>query len=234
MQSSWTTSAGGRPIALYHSPDGQRWQDLQRPIVLIGGVHGDEPEGVALAEAILAWLTDPLRTAGEVRAPWVVIPCLNPDGYQRRSRTNDNGVDLNRNYPASNWSPQCENLRYNPGNQPGSEPEIQAMVQLISQTRPRLLIHCHSWDPCIVCTGSPGLKDAQRLSQCSGYKIVDSIGYPTPGSLSQYGWGDNEIPVICIEESEGVDKATTWQRFAPGLKEIFKDDSLRQKDSRHG
>ena len=31
------------------------------------------------------------------------IPCLNPDGMSKNTRTNSNGVDLNRNFPTKNW-----------------------------------------------------------------------------------------------------------------------------------
>ena len=200
---------------------------LRGPLLLIGGVHGDEPEGIIMAEECLKWLFDDARKPQpEVRIPWAVIPVLNPDGAIHQTRVNGTGVDLNRNYPSKNWSAEAKAPRYNPGPFAGSEPEIKALVNLIQQLKPRLIIHCHSWNPCIVATGAPALRAAQSLANASGYKIVDDIGYPTPGSLSEYAWHDRQIPVICIEEQDHIDLKTVWPRFSSGFIEIFKRDSV--------
>ena len=219
----WTRTTSGTPISLFasHAPD--LWPSL-RPILAMGGVHGDEPLGVHLAEKTLAWLSS---EAEKPRAPWILIPCLNVDGFEARTRVNARGVDLNRNYPARNWSPHFEKERYHPGPKPGSEPEVAAVVELILRTRPRLLMHFHSWQPMVVCAGEPGLVDATRLSRSSGYRVEPEIGYPTPGSLSDFGWFDHGIPVICTEEDDATPLDQTWEKFGPGLREIFLDVSTR-------
>ncbi len=223
----WALSAKKHTISLTKS-----CEKPDRPILLIGGVHGDEPEGVWLAEAVLAWLKSNSAQTSEATqyisatphisaTPWIVITCLNPDGYVNCERVNGNNVDLNRNYPSKSWSPTFEKERYNPGPAPGSEPEIKALVQLINETQPRLIIHCHSWHPCIICTGEPGMAAAQALADCSGYELRDEIGYPTPGSLSQYGWHDLRIPIICIEEAEGTMQKEVWPHFSKAFETIF-------------
>jgi len=191
----------------------------------MGGVHGDEPLGVHLAQQTLKLLQNELRA--ETTTPWILIPCLNPDGYNNNTRVNGRGVDLNRNYPSKSWSRHSEKERYNPGPSPGSEAEVKAVVQLMASAKPSLIIHCHSWKPMIVCAGEPGLKDAGRLSRSSGYEMKPEIGYPTPGSLSQYGWWDHQIPVICIEEEDEVSVESVWPRFERGMREIFLDASPR-------
>lgn len=188
------------------------------PILMMGGVHGDEPEGVALAEGLLEWL----KKCSSFKSEWVLIPCLNIDGYLAHTRVNGRGVDLNRNYPSSNWSPEYKEKRYFPGEQAGSEPEIQAVTKLIQKIQPRLIIHFHSWKPMIVLTGPPELPEALALSSSCGYKVHPEIGYPTPGSLSHYGWIDHKIPVICIEEQDELsDLSTVWPRFQDGFESIF-------------
>lgn len=216
-QPSWALSNNQQPIALYSSFSLETPPSIP-PILLIGGVHGDEPEGVALAEATLGWLKT--QDAATV-SPWVLIPRLNPDGLEKNQRVNGHGVDLNRNYPSSNWSEEHKQDRYYPGPKPGSEPEIKAIVNLIKKIQPRIIIHCHSWEPCIVVTGEAGLADGQLLSQSSGYKLVEDIGYPTPGSLSHFGWHDLKIPVICIEEQEHTPSCEVWPRFAAGIEQVF-------------
>lgn len=223
----WARSALGTPIALYASSNPDQLRS-EKPILLMGGVHGDEPLGVHLAKKTLEFLeADAKSTQPTVKVPWILIPVLNVNGYEKNTRVNGRGVDLNRNYPAQSWSPEFEKERYHPGPSPGSEPETQAIVQLVQGWKPRLLIHCHSWKPMIVCAGEPGHKDAERLSRSSGYEMVPEIGYPTPGSLSQYGWIDNKIPVICIEEADEAAPNEVWPRFADGMREIFLDPSNR-------
>ncbi len=225
---AWKRTAVGTPIALYASAQLAELEN-QKPILLMGGIHGDEPEGVRLAQDTLAWLKECVRNQVAV-APWICIPCLNVDGFAKGTRVNARGVDLNRNYPAKDWSPEYGQDRYFPGPSPASEPEIQGVVELIQRFRPRLVIHCHSWQPCIVAAGELARKDALRLSKSSGYEYREEIGYPTPGSLSRYGWYDNQIPIICIEEQDGLpDLSTIWPRFEKGMKSIFQDLSLRNE-----
>src|SRR5579871_1528192 len=173
-QSSWASSALGSAIELYSSADKSR-----APLLMIGGVHGDEPEGVRLATDLLDWLH---KNHKKLR-PWILIPCLNVDGYKKNERTNGAGVDLNRNFPSPDWSSEHSKPRYFPGSTPGSEPEVKAVVQLIQERKPDLIVHFHSWEPCVVYTGSPGRKAAEILGRDTPYKVSESIGYPTPGSL---------------------------------------------------
>ena len=214
---AWGLSALGQKIPLFYAPK-LSWPQLKNPLLLIGGMHGDEPEGVALAESCKTWLENEPKVH---HSPWILIPCINPDGYHKNLRTNGHGVDLNRNFPSHNWSPEAKAPRYSPGPKANSEPEIQALSDLILQTRPRLIIHFHSWKPCIVCTGKPARPFAQFLAASSKFAIVDDIGYPTPGSLSQFAWHDHQIPVICTEDEEHRNPNLPWQRFGEGLKKII-------------
>ncbi len=226
---SWKKTALGTPIELFASRDLEDLRGTQ-PILLMGGIHGDEPEGVELATRTLEWLkTEAAAGRDDQIAPWIVIPCLNKDGFANGTRVNGRGVDLNRNYPSNDWAPGAPKERYNPGPKPMSEPEIEGVVELIQTFRPRLIIHCHSWKPMVVYAGEPAKTDSERLSKASGYIVKPDIGYPTPGSLSQYGWVDHRVPVICIEEQDELtDLSPVWPRFAEGMKEIFRDKSLRK------
>jgi murein peptide amidase A len=220
----WKKTSLGNPIELFASHSFDELRSL-KPILLMGGIHGDEPEGVRLATETLAWLKS---QSSEDVAPWICVPCLNVDGFAKGERQNANGVDLNRNYPSKSWTPKFEKERYFPGPSAASELEIQAVIELIRDFKPRLLIHCHSYHPCIVGAGPRSKLDSQRLSDSSGYKVMEEIGYPTPGSLSQYGWHDLQIPVICIEEDDqNPNLNEIWPRFEKGMAEVFLDKSMR-------
>ena len=223
----WQTTTLGTPIELFASAQLSELKN-SKPILLMGGIHGDEPEGVRLANDTLKWLKSNTTSTEKPRCPWILIPCLNVDGFKIKTRVNARGVDLNRNYPSTDWSSEARAERYFPGSGPASEIEIKAVVDLIRDFQPRLMIHCHSWNPCIVGTGAPAIVDTQRLASASGYEGRDDIGYPTPGSLSSYGWFDKKIPVICIEESDQIkDHDLIWPRFQNGICEIFEDLSMR-------
>ena len=213
----WVKTSTGRDISLY--------QNLHRsdvkPFLFIGGVHGDEPEGVRLAEDFLQWLMEHSDLNDH---PWVLIPCLNPDGYSQNQRTNANGVDLNRNFPAQDWQLSEKKDRYYSGPHAASEIETQSLVQLVQKIQPRVIIHFHSWNPCVVYTGTPGAKFAELLTLGNNYEAREDIGYPTPGSIGQWGWLNCKTSVICIEEQENSDLNLVWPHFSQGLQKLIKGD----------
>lgn len=213
-QANWAQTSLGTPIELY-----QKIHTQGAPLVLVGGVHGDEPEGVVLAKELLRWLHSP--QAADVVHNWILIPCLNPDGHSKNQRGNSRGVDLNRNFPSSDWSPQAKAPRYFPGESPNSELETQALVQLLTQVKPQLIVHFHSWEPCVVYTGLPGKKAAELIGLGTTYPVHEDIGYPTPGSLGQYGWLELKTPVVCVETQERAPQETLWPIFERGLKKLF-------------
>lgn len=65
------------------------------------GIHGDEP---AAPLAALKLLQD---NSWPDNAEVFLLPCLNPVGYTRNTRENEDGVDLNRDYR----HPQCASTR---------------------------------------------------------------------------------------------------------------------------
>lgn len=214
----WARTALGTPIGLFRKKHSE-----SAPVVFIGGVHGDEPEGLRLAGDLLRWLQD-AETRGEVKRSWILVPDINPDGSARKQRTNGRGVDLNRNFPSADWSPEKKAERYNPGPSPASEPEIQALCALLVAEKPQAIVHFHSWEPCVVYTGEGARPWAEACGEGTGYEVREDIGYPTPGSLGQYGALELRTPVVCIEARDGEDPAGLWPRFGPGLRRILKGE----------
>src|SRR5699024_4055285 len=87
--------------------------DNFKNILVIGVFHGDEPQGKFLIEQYL-------KENNDTRL--LFIPCLNPDGMAQNTRTNANGVDLNRNFPTQNWE-LTERNEFFGGESAGSEIE---------------------------------------------------------------------------------------------------------------
>ena len=124
-------SVEGRPIVAVErgTPGGE-------VVLVIGVIHGDEDDGVAIVERLA---TAPVPAGVSL---WL-IESMNPDGQAVPQRWNAAGVDLNRNFPYK-WGPIGEpgDAQY-AGTGPASEPETQAIVEFISRIRPELGLWYH-------------------------------------------------------------------------------------------
>jgi len=185
----------GRPINAFCKAQSER------PVALVlGGVHGDEPKSVTLASNLVRLLKTDAPAAAE-QISWYVIPVVNPDGYELRKRRNANGVDLNRNFPTENWEPGSKRSRMFGGAAPASEPETRAVMRVIEQQEPALIISIHSIDRKRHCNNydGPGEALAQALAKFNKYPVRGSIGYATPGSLGTWAGVERNIPIVTLE-----------------------------------
>ncbi len=189
-------------------------------VLFIGGIHGDEPEGQPLIEQ----LAEELRSSRSLTRGRTVllIRDLNPDGTAGGTRSNKNGVDLNRNFPASNWDSVARQSRFNPGLKAASEPETRLLVDLLREFQPEriLVMHATRGKPMVNYDG-PAREIAGELSRLSGYAATDSIGYPTPGSLGSYAGIDMQIPIITLELPRGIAAAEAWAANAQALQRFI-------------
>lgn len=69
-----------------------RRDEGKRPILMTGGVHGDEPAGI---EAVLSFLEGPVDNYLD-EFFFSVVPCVNPSGLDLGTRENKAGQDINR------------------------------------------------------------------------------------------------------------------------------------------
>ncbi|MFA6929185.1 MAG: M14 family zinc carboxypeptidase, partial [Lentisphaeria bacterium] len=78
-------------------------------LLIVGGIHGDEPPGIEMVRRLLKYLCEQVSSEGTDEAVrmqnilqncvlWL-IPMLNPDGLVLGQRENANYADLNRNFP---------------------------------------------------------------------------------------------------------------------------------------
>ena len=125
------TSVQGRPITAYH-----RGTAGGIVILVVGVIHGNEDDGLAVTDLLR---TMPVPAGYDL---WL-MPMLNPDGQANQTRTNGNGVDLNRNFPYD-WGPiaQPGDSEYS-GTGPASEPETQAFIAFTQRIQPRLTLWYH-------------------------------------------------------------------------------------------
>jgi protein MpaA len=172
-------SVQGRDIEVFvrleHAP--------RRRVLVIGGLHGNEP---ATSPAVRGLLEAEIDRDLEV---WLV-PVANPDGVAAGLRCNAAGVDLNRNFP---WEWDARDG----GPAPLTEPETKALVALVEQLRPDLVIWVHQPLGYVSAIGTTD----SALEQAWGH----AAGIPVRRNVTQHGGGESwsalvaGVPSMLIE-----------------------------------
>lgn len=200
------TSVQGKQIRVLTVGEGPR------KVLFIGGIHGDEPEG----SVTTAQLPAGFEEAGLADAVTLtIIEDANPDGRAAGTRTNANGIDVNRNFPASNFDPTDPSN----GGMPLSEPESRTITETIDRFGPHLVLVVHSWAGReFINFDGPAREIAERFSAAGGLPVEESTSFtPTPGSLGSYFGRDRGIPVLTIEVQRGADPAAVWDQLREPL-----------------
>jgi protein MpaA len=188
--------------------------------LVFAGIHGDETPAAAVGRRLLEHLD---ANPGLVDSRTVaVIPLVNPDGLAKGTRVNANGVDCNRNFPASNWR-KTPRGRSHAGPAPASEPETLAVMKAMELVRPARVVSIHSGLRCNNFDG-PGETMAAVLAAHNGYPVQPSIGYPTPGSFGTWAGIDQGIAVATLELARGAPGEKAWLENRDGLLAILRGE----------
>lgn len=106
------TSVQGRTLWAIKISDNVNLEEDEPEFKYISTMHGDEIIGVAMCMNLIDYLTTNYGSIQRVtdlvdNVDIWIMPLMNPDGYDRTTRTryNANGVDLNRNFPDVYSSP---------------------------------------------------------------------------------------------------------------------------------
>ena len=201
MQHSGHRSVDGTPLLIKEYPPlGQR--QPQARILLVGGTHGDELASISI---VFKWMHT-LEKHHSGLFHWRVNPLMNPDGalQKKHSRTNANGVDLNRNFASPNGSSNAaleywrdktkESARRYPGPYPLSEPETIWLYEEIRDFKPDVVIAVHA-PYSLVDYDAPDRNNAPRQI---GHLYKNLMG-TYPGSLGNYAGIHLGVPVVTIE-----------------------------------
>ena len=186
-------SVENRPI--FHF-DKKSQQISSQKILVFSLIHGDETPAGTVGRYWMEYLEkiDP-------RNSWRVVPLLNPDGVLRKTRTNANKVDVNRNFPTKDWEEkavtawkkeQASAPRRFPGPSSGSEPETKCALQHIEDFQPNFTVSIHT--PLKVLDFDGPKVTFPR----SDYLPWKSLGH-FPGSLGRYLWFERQKPVLTME-----------------------------------
>lgn len=197
------TSVQNRPIdAVFFGPGPYE-------TFIFAGIHGSERISADLADRLIALLqSDPSPIGGR---SIIILPRANPDGLAINRRPNANRIDLNRNFPASNFRRSSPNSAAYGGITAASEPETRVIMGLLSAYAPRRVVSIHAMhgQPCNNFDG-PAEHLARLMSRHNGYRILPNMGYPTPGSFGTYCGIDRGIPTITLELPTRGSIDTEW------------------------
>jgi predicted deacylase len=189
-------------------------------VVLIGGLHTEhEDNSRAIAEMVAEYFG---QHAGAVPSSVTlhIIPSANPDGTALGAHTNANGVDLNRNWPADDWSPDACHPRTGcraglGGPAPLSEPETFALYHFLAGVRPEITLVWHAHGPLVEANEVPGADAyANIYANAAGYGYIEEwSAYRITGQLidaleQRHGLRamDVELSQCCVVTPEEYDR----------------------------
>jgi protein MpaA len=187
------SSVAGAPI--FHI-DEKGKNEKAKNILVFSLIHGDESGAGVLGRY---WI-ERLKTVNP-RNSWRIIPILNPDGTQKKTRTNARGVDLNRNFPTLDWNEKAvaywknegqSSKRKFPGDNAASEPEVNCALKHISEFKPDFVMSIHT--PLNV-LDFDGPKVKPPIYSYLPWKRLGNF----PGSLGRFLWVEKNIPVLTTE-----------------------------------
>lgn len=158
-------------------------------VLLMATIHGDEAAGTPLLDRMAEVLRKSPRYLAGRRV--VLLPVTNPDGYARHTRTNVHGIDLNRNFPAGNFTVTDQH-----GNEPLSEPESRAIMTILKEEKPARIVTIHQPLVCVDWDG-PGEALARTMGDYTDLP-VKRLGSRS-GSLGSYAGETLGIPIITLE-----------------------------------
>ena len=201
-------SVEGRPLVVEDLGEGSL------RVYVIGGVHG-EPPALRPMRELRSLLCQPTMSRHmTVR----LLEDLNPDGTARGLFCNANQVDLDRNFPSSDFSPS---LRHGMG--PLSEPETQAIWRDVLDFEPDLVVVLQSAlaGPFLDGDGPSGAYGMQFVRGAASvddrWTLLGDEGYAFSGSLGAALGVERGIPVLNLRFRRDQDARSVSEALLVGF-----------------
>ncbi len=166
-------SVAGNPLHLLEVTDRATNDDDKQIAFFFGSEHGNEHSACVALLHVLRWLLTPAAEEILRRQRVLLLPCVNPDGYDTYHQENMNGVNLYADYF----------LEGKP-----TQPESHAVWEVLERYAPEVVGSCHGhW--CLVETAAfencQGAYGTSRFDRCHSRLFAEEInraceaaGYP--------------------------------------------------------
>lgn len=212
---------------------------IKNTTVLLCGVHPDEITPVKFCFDIINDLRKNPSKYKESRIVIAPIVTVDPFFYKKPTRTNSRKVDVNRNFPTTDWSTKAlelwkkryyKNKRRFPGHKALTEQETIFQVNLIKLYNPNYVISVHAPLQLLDYDG-PSLKSKdssetkkllKQMSEKAGnYKVANYPFYP--GSLGNWAGNERKIPTFTLElpNSDWNKTDRYFKIFSPAVYHVF-------------
>lgn len=253
-RSSLGESVEKRPIDCFRVGRGAR------KVLFVSAIHGNEIGTIKLAHFLLGHLA-----RNEIKFEktiFFVVPCLNVDGFEKakgireypraiRGRLNARKVDLNRNFPASNFRSRClvlpkeespviykyrkevsvdsekaSNLdlaQKNCGDFGGSEPETKALVDFVEKEKISVIFSFHNSGRDVMGGKDELSRELVKIyAEKSGYEILEDEDWRKLGQAgTMKDWCDENG--FSFVEVEGSSRySSDWKEQKPALEAALK------------
>jgi len=241
-----TADAAGEDISIDVVHIGRQGQQPKTKAMLVFGEHARElisPESALHLVQTLCGSGPAANRASSVldNVAFVIVPNANPlgrktveEGYYCK-RTNEDGVDLNRNFGDEHRGEQKPGDEQNPGPHGFSEPESRMLKALVEEERPDIYLSVHSGAYLL---GTPFGYTSGRVPEnnqamlellrpisekycggdCPYGNLAKLINYENPGCDVDY-----------VSEQVGVPYVFTWEIY---VGESFRAPYLREARTR--
>lgn len=216
-------------------------QKENEPAILVNAMHhAREVMTPEITTDMIEYLTSNYGSNAEVTS-WInnteiwVVPMFNLDGNNkmwtqnstwRKNTRNGHGVDINRNYPTGwnscNGSSSSTGAQDYRGTAPASEPETQAMMNLVASIKPVFNISYHSYSEIVIYPFGcrPNKTPTTEAVEIIGAEIGRKINYK-PGTAWEllYNADGGDIDWMYTEHQVipfVIEVNSTSQGFHPG------------------
>lgn len=255
------TTVENRPIYMVKISDNPDMDEPEPEALYTAMHHAREPGGMMTVIYFMYYLLENYATNPSVKylvdnRQLYFIPVVNPDGYEynrttspngggmwRKNRKNNGGsfgIDLNRNYgPQAYWnapnggsstSPSSDTYR---GPSPFSEPETQAMRDLVNSRRFRVALNYHTYSNLLIYPYGALSREtpdsmifreyAAEMTQFNGYSPgtdMQTVGYSTRGNSDDYMY-DGDLTTRGKVLAMTPEVGTTSDGFWPPQSRIY-------------
>lgn len=203
------------PMTAYRSQNlyNDKW------LYLMGGIHGEEVEGIYLIKELIPWLKETMNLA----FPCLLIQNIDVDGYVFQNQGLAKKTNLNNLFPTSSFRMLGTKKIINPDFE--LRPEIASLVKLFTDYPPQMVISFRTahHSSKVISVGADGLSLASYLSNTTNSPLV-ADNKPSPGTLEAFIYDFFLCPVVSVRLPHFSDQKTVQaicQEIMPGIKQLL-------------